>query len=384
MPTLNDWFCLKNGRDNFKLKVREDSNLILCHNNEIDNDIIGSIERRFAANEPIKMIIFGDWGVGKTHAANHIGWWLEQHKSEYPAKTVMIEVGDLERKSRFDALVRPFLDALGVPFLVSLAEQYLKLKGNTVKALREAGVSDYIATTVSKFNLAVTGETPPAVVMDAFQILQGRKPGPGFASNGLGFQLTESREFFSVLCAIGEMYRAVHGHRLVFVADEAARLEEVDNDEATLAHWIAVNRDIFDDKNNSFGFIYTLTGKANRLPRAIWDPQIQNRIGQSAFELRNLARPDVEQYLTKLIDFLVDKSKVNSLVNAGTIDKDKFNLQSYPFITPARDRFVDFFQRSQENAKPRDISDRLDLLGFIAIKSGSRLIDDKCLEKANM
>ena len=121
MPTLNDWFCLKNGRDNFKLKVREDSNLILCHNNEIDNDIIGSIERRFAANEPIKMIIFGDWGVGKTHAANHIGWWLEQHKSEYPAKTVMIEVGDLERKSRFDALVRPFLDALGVPFLVSLS-----------------------------------------------------------------------------------------------------------------------------------------------------------------------------------------------------------------------------------------------------------------------
>ncbi|MGH2509277.1 MAG: hypothetical protein ACRDHZ_18000, partial [Ktedonobacteraceae bacterium] len=216
MPTLKDWFCLFDNRDNFKLKVREDARLVLCHVDEIDNQILGSIERRFATNEPIKMLIYGDWGVGKTHAAYHIGWWLDQHKAEYPAKTIMIEVGDLERKSRFEVLVRPFLDELGVHSLIDLAGKYLRIHGNTVKALKERGISDYVASVFSKFNIAVPGETPPPVVMDAFQILQGRKPGPGFASNSLGFQLTESKDFFNVLSAIGAMYSAVNGHRLVF------------------------------------------------------------------------------------------------------------------------------------------------------------------------
>ncbi len=384
MPTLKEWFCLKDSRHNFKLRVREDAKLVLCHNEEIDNLIIGSIERRFAANEPIKMLIFGDWGVGKTHTAYHIGWWLEEHKAEYPAKTIMIEVGDLERKSRFDVLVRPFLEEIGIDSLIELAAEYQRMNGNTVKALRDAGVPEYIAATLSKFNLAVPGVTPPQVVTDAFQILQGRKPGAGFASSGLGFQLSESKEFFYVLYAIGEMYRSVRGHRLVFIADEAARLDEVGNDEATLAHWIAANRDIFDDKNNTFGFIYTLTGKANRLPRAIWDPQIQNRIGQNAFELRNLARPDVEHFLQRLIDELVDKAAVTALVDGKSIDPSQYAAEAFPFTKSAHEEFIEFFQRSQENAKPRDICDRLDLLGFIAIKSNARLIDESCLRKANM
>lgn len=384
MATLKEWFYLKANRDNFKLKAREDSHLILCHTDEIADDVIGNIERRFASNEPIKMLIYGDWGVGKTHTAYHIGWWLDTYAKDYPAKAVMVEVGDLEKKSRFDILVRPFLDELGLNFLIRLASDYQQLKGNTVAALREATVPDYIATTVSKLNLAVPGEAPPAAVLEAFHVLQGRKPSPGLASIGLGLQLTEGRDLFYVLYAIGEMYSKVHGHRLVFIADEAARLDEVSNDEATEAHWIAVNRDIFDDKNNVFGFIYTLTGKTSKLPKAIWSPQIQNRIGQSAVELRSLKKQDVDEYVRKLIVELVDMPAVNAAVAAGVIDPETFSPETYPFDKAGQEQFLDFFERTQQNAKPRDISDRLDQVGFIALKSGKRLIDTACLAKANM
>lgn len=385
MPTLKEWFFLKPERDNFKLKVREDAGLIFCHESEIQDEIIGNIERRFAANEPIKMLIFGDWGVGKTHTAYHIGWWLRQNGADYPARTVMVEVGDLERKSRFDVLVRPFLDELGVDFLVELASKYLQKVGNTVQHLRNAGVPEYIASTLSKLNLAVPGQTPPAAVAEAVYVLQGRKPSAGMMSIGLGLQLTESRDFFYVLYAIGYMYYTVYGHRLLFVADEAARLDEVTNDQATEAHWVAVNRDIFDDKNNVFGFIYTLTGKSSgKLPTAIWHPQIQNRIGQGAVELRTLRQQDVATYVQKLVAELVDMNRVEAAVGAGIIDSASFAKAAYPFDSAGLSRFLDFFQRTQQNAKPRDISDRLDQVGFIAMKSGKRLIDDSCLEKANM
>lgn len=384
MKTLKEWFGLKDGRDNFKLKAREDAHLILCHDQDIREKVIGSIERRFAANEPIKMIIYGDWGVGKTHTANHIGWWLEHNKQHYPAKIVMQEVGDLKKTSRFDVLVRPFVEELGIDFLVDLTFEYQKKKGNTAKALREAGVSDYVASTFGKFNLAEKGSTPPPAVLEAFHVLQGRKPAPGYAAYGLGQQIIESKELYNVLFAIGEMYRTVHGHRLVFVADEAAQLEQVENDDTTKAHWVAVNREIFDDKNGTFGFIYTLTGKTNRLPEAIFDPQIQNRLGQSYLELRNLDKTDVEQYLVKLTAELVDSGKVKDMVAKGEIPKKDYDPACYPFSRAGYDRFVDFFQRSSENAKPRDISDRLDELGFIAIKSSKRLIDEDCLAKASM
>jgi hypothetical protein len=384
MPTLREWFHLKPARDNFKLRVKEDSHLIFCHNEEIEEHIVGNIERRFASNEPIKMVIFGDWGVGKTHAAHHIGWWLQEHRDEYPARTVMVEVGDLDKKSRFDILIRPFLDEMGISELVQLASAYQRLKGNTVQALRDAGVADYVASTIGKFNLAVPGEAPPTAVVDAFHVLQGRKPSPTLTSIGLGFQITESKDFFYVLYAIGEMYRTVHGYRLVFIADEAARLDEVSNDEATEAHWIAVNRDIFDDKNNVFGFIYTLTGKTAKAPRALWDPQLQNRIGQSVVELRTLAKHDVETYVQKLVGEVVDMPAVEDAVNRGEINPAEFDATKYPFDAPGLARFIDYFQRTQQNAKPRDISDRLDQVGFIAMKTGKHLIDEDALEKARM
>jgi hypothetical protein len=384
MATIREWFYLKPGRDNFKLKAREDANLILCHTQEIEDNVIGNIERRFASNEPIKMLIYGDWGVGKTHAAYHIGWWLDQHQDEFPAKAVMVEVGDLERKSRFDVLVRPLLEEIGTDALIDLAHKYQQLKLNTTQALKTAGVPEYIASTVGKLNLAVPGQTPPSAVTEAFNVLQGRKPGPGFGNIGLGIQLTESKDFFYVLYAIGEMHRVVTGKRLVFIADEAARLDQVSNDEATEAHWIAVNRDIFDDKNDVFGFIYTLTGKTARLPRALWDPQLQNRIGQSAVELKTLAKPDVDSYVQKLIAELVDSDAVQAAVKGGVIDTPPYSEAAYPFTVEGKERFLDFFQRTQQDAKPRDISDRLDQVGFIALKLKKRLIDEECLEKANM
>jgi len=99
------------------------------------------------------------------------------------------------------------------------------------------------------------------------------------------------------------MYRAVNaGKRILFIADEAAKLDAVEADEATQNHWLTANKLIFDDRNQSFGFIYTVSGKSvNNLPVAIYEDQIQNRIGQNVFGLQTLATSDVETYLKKPI-----------------------------------------------------------------------------------
>jgi len=388
MPaTLHEWFCLNDGRDSFKLKALQDRGTIFCHEHEINDEMLRSIEMRYAANEPVKMLIWGDWGVGKTHAVNHVRWWLEKNAQDYPAKTVLIEIGDIEKKSRFDSIVRPFLDELSLDYLIELTRKYNNEEKNGIEAALQAnGVELYVATVFAKLMMATPGMTPPQVVQDAFSILKGRKPPAGGSGMGLGEQLKESRDFFSVLLAIGVMHRVVHGERMLFIADEGAKLEDVEDDAATNAHWVAANRAIFDDNNDVFGFIYTVSAKSARvMPQAIWHPQIQNRLSiHNTFGLENLDSGAVADYLTRISQAIVDKQCVAGLINDGQIDEKEYEEECYPFTKESRVRFLEYWDANLGDAKPRDISDKLNALGFIALKSGKRLIDIACLETANM
>jgi hypothetical protein len=386
MPlTLDDWYCMKDGRSSFLPRLPDDASLVFCHNDVINDKIITGIEMKFATKKPIKMLIYGDWGVGKTHLTYHIQWWLKVHEHEYPTHPIIIEIGDIGKKSRFDEIVRPFLDALGLDFLVNLVHSYRGTEPSVAKALRDKGISSHISEAFNKLLLSSPGQAPVELVVQSFEFLKGRKV-PAQASLGLSQTLDQSQDFYQVLLAVGEMYRTVNnGKRLLFIADEAAKLENVESDEATQYHWVTANKLIFDDQNASFGFIYTVSGKQERqLPRAIWDPQLQNRLGKNYYRLDTLATPDVESYLRQLLDEFIDWNKVDSLVAAGTIDPARYDRKAYPFTVDGKAHFMDYFDRTQEDAKPRDISQRLDEAGFIAGKKASRLITKEVLEGLNM
>lgn len=381
---LQDWFCLRAGRDNFKPHNVLDSKLVLCHTETVSDELLSSIEQRFASKETIKLLIFGDWGVGKTHAINHICWWLDQNRAEYPARTVMIEIGDITKTSRFDAIVRPFLDKIGLDPLIQLVHEYMKATGDVVKALKTSEVSPQVAEAFNKFLMAPPGQTPPQVTQFAFDYLKGQKLPTTAAAMGFGPTLTESVDLYSVLLAIGVMHKRVHNQQIIFVADEAAKLEWVDNDDATRSHWVNANKLIFDDKNKVFGFIYTISAKRKDLPLALYDLQLQNRLGDNIHEIKNLAPADVGAFLEKLRGEFVDKSKVDKLVADGKLDAAEYSWDWFPFTEAGRREFIDFYSRDQGNAKPRDITNKLNDVAFIAAKSGKRLIDPDCLRKARM
>lgn len=383
--TLRDWFSMKDGRDSFRPRLPHDRDLVFCHDKILHDDVLMSIERSFATNEPIKMLIYGDWGVGKTHLTHHICWWLDQNKTDYPAHPLLIEIGDITKKSRFDEVIRPFMDTLGVHYLVELVSDYRGYKPNVAEGLKAAAVSSHIAEAFAKFLLSSPGQTPNQLVLAAFEYLKGRQPGAAGTSAGLAVQLDQSRDFYDVLLALGEMHQVVHGHRLLFIADEAAKLQAVEADEACQSHWVNVSKLIFDDANDKFGFIYTISAvRTNQLPLALFEPQIRNRLGSNAFELKSLAPNDVSDYLSKLVNAFIDRTTVESLVSSGEIAEADYDWDAYPFTVAARTRFQDHYDRNQADSKPRDISRRLDELAFIAGKQGKRLIDDDCLARMQM
>jgi hypothetical protein len=387
MPrTLADWFHLSSGRSSFKPNNQRDRQSVFCHEGQINGEIVTSIERRFAAAQTVKMVLYGDWGVGKTHSINHVSWWFEQNSQDYPARTVIVELGDITSKSRFDQLVGPFLERIGLKDLIRLVHGYQGATGKHVVAdLKTKGVSGNVAEAVGKLLLASPDETPPPAVLTSFDFLRGMRSKEA-ASIGLGEPLTQSDDFYSVLLSCGTLVKAVEGRQLIFVADEAAKLEDIDNDDATRRHWVAANRAIFDDNNDVFGFIYTLSGKGERnIPTVISDAQIISRLGSNnLIELKNLTPTDVTSFLNKLRDAFVDRSAVEAAVASGTIGSADYNWTRYPFTDDGWREFLDYWNINQEQAKPREICDKLDDVGFRAMKDDLKLIGPDSLRKARM
>jgi KAP-like P-loop domain-containing protein len=376
---------MKPERTSFLPRIPEDAGLIFCHDQILNNEILGSIEAAFAKKEPVKMLIYGDWGVGKTHLLYHIQYWLKQNEADYPVTPLIIEIGDLTKVSRFDEVVRPFMDRLGLEGLIKLVHDYRGIKPNVTQALRDANVSAQVAEAFSKLLMASPGSAPPQAVVMAFDYLKGRNIGKAAAAHGLSEPLSQSQDLFDVLRALGEMHLAAHQRRLLFVADEASKLEDVSQDIATEQHWLNVNKLIFADENRSFGFIYTISARrTGDLPRVLFEVQIRNRLGDNIFELKNLATNDVQTFLKKLIENFVDKSAVEALVAANTIPSARYDWNAYPFTVSAKAEFVDYFNRTQEASKPRDISKKLDAVAFVAGKQGKRLIDEDCLRAKKM
>ena len=310
---LGEWFCLKEGRSSLQPVLPYDGHFLFCHEGIVEAGVRLSIEKSFATDQPVKMLILGNWGVGKTHLLHNLQWWLEENRADYPCHPVSIEVGDIEKKSRFDSIVAPLLSQMGIDYLVQLVNDFRSMEPNVNQALIDHGVSHEVAKALTMFQLTVPGQPAAPHVQTAFEFLRGGGTGKNLSDAGLSGPITESATLYKVLLGIGYMHRRVHKHRLLFIADEAARLELVEADPATESHWINANKQIFDAGNGEFGFIYTVSASRRQLPRPLWDPQIQNRLGSNVVELKPLQETDVGAFLKALLDEFVDPVKLEEL-----------------------------------------------------------------------
>jgi len=380
MVTLASWFYLRSGRRSFKPDPLRDKELMFC-NQEVQNSVQLAVEKAFATDETIKLLLWGDWGVGKTHTLRHLDYWLSENASEYPAMTVFAAIGDVSKTSRFSVVQKDLLDGIGLEEMVHLAHQYMQQVGNLLSGLEAIGIPAPIAQAFNKLLVATPGQAAPEIVVIAWNYLRGANVGKAGFALGLQEQMTDSKDFYYTLATLGHMVFTVKKQQLVFLVDEAARLEAVSAALEVERHWVNVNTLIFDQENRYFGFVYTVSGKSSdEIPRALFESQIENRLGHRKIELTNLRPDDVRQFLRHLTENFVDRVALEGDGEVRIREQPDYSWGSYPFSVPALERFVEYFQRSPQDAKPRDIADRLDEAGFYALKSNQRLITEDTLD----
>ena len=89
METMRSWFGLRQDHRDFSIQTEGDRRLFFARH-ELDVELKRRLNRAFRTENPPKMVLYGDWGVGKTHTMRHLQYEIEQHKA-YRAVVVFVE-----------------------------------------------------------------------------------------------------------------------------------------------------------------------------------------------------------------------------------------------------------------------------------------------------
>src|SRR5438477_4896009 len=221
METMGEWFALKDEHRDFSIETDTDARLFFARH-ELDDKIHSILRRSFRTENPPKMVLYGDWGVGKTHTMRHIQYVIEEQE-DYPAAVVFVELPDITKKATFQVAHGALLDAFGIDRAKNwLLHFQTKHQSDARDQIQDFTQSGDIAIAFS--NLLGFGEASRI----AWDWLRGVKLSAGDARMvSLPPVLDQSGHFVKVLQMLGRLAREVEDTMLVFMLDEATKLDAV-------------------------------------------------------------------------------------------------------------------------------------------------------------
>ena len=390
--TMNSWFFMRSGFDTFQLEPDRHRQFLLGHRERRQRDLLMSdIENAVYAMDGHKAVVFGDYGRGKTHLCQHLAYELERRGVD--VLPIYVKCSSYGSKEPFSSLFRELVSGLKADRMHEVADAYFRLaqKGEA-PAIEDIVQSDDIALVINR------GLTAPAsdVVRSSMRWL-GVEPkvDMGLVSNGLRPQLTDSREFGSVLKGLSHMIRTIQNKVPVYLIDEAERLQNVNNVD-TFAMWNAALREITElPKVGMLFFVGALT--RNDLPVVLMLDEIKRRIGIVNYvEFENPSGDQIKDFLFELFATSIQKGPVpeEQRVALGDAagddsvpeelkhltDGDPLALKTYPFEPTAFEEFVEQVSTGEASSKPSEVLKRVQKIAQRAMRADARLINVKLVE----
>ena len=356
METMRDWFGLKADHNDFAIETDENARLFFARH-ELHDKLQSMLRRSFRTGNPPKLVLYGDWGVGKTHTMRHIEYKIDQ-SDEFPAKVVFKELPDITKKSTFQVAHASLLDALGFETAQEWIHQLMGKDRAYEAKIQEWTQSGDIAAAFA--TLLGRGDSSRA----AWDWLRGV---PLSASDsraaGLGAALSQSNEFVRVLRLLGRVCRIVEDRMLIFMLDEATKLDSIQDQDA-INHWVNAFKLISDQQTKEIGAIISISCvDVDNMAVPLQDEQVQTRFGESHYiELETMGDDETKEFVSALLSEWVDSTKRATLVSSYETERDCEDVDetSFPFTLDGLEFAVRFACRNGGMSRPRDIQQTLD------------------------
>ncbi len=367
METMKTWFGLKDEHVDFTIANDLDARLFFVRH-ELDDTLRSILRRSFRTGNPPKFVLYGDWGVGKTHTMRHVQHVIE-NTPEFRARVVFVELPDISSKSRFDVAHGALLDALSFDVARLWIQDYQRKHGQKSQdTIREFTQSGDIA--IAFGNLGAFGDNSRI----AWDWLRGVELSAVESRNaGLPPSVGQSGHLARILQMFGRLCREVEDNFLVFMLDEATKLSSVSNQDA-INHWLNAFKVLADDQTKEVGFI--VSGSWNdpdEMALPLQDQQVRSRFGeQSYIRLQTLNEAETAVFMKALLSEWIDPDKKKALLKtfAAEADGEAISDECFPFTNDGLASAARYATRQGGYTTPRDIQKTLD-------DFTNRAIDDK-------
>jgi Cdc6-like AAA superfamily ATPase len=371
MYTFAKWFALTDGHQNFFIANEDNANLLFARQ-QLDSQLKQILRKSFRTSNPPKFVLYGAWGVGKTHTLNHIRYEIS-HTEGYHARVVYVELADINSRDTFQVAHSALLDSLGLSSVKSWMVQFqTRHQSEALAKIQTATQSEDIAKAF--LNIAGYGD----IARLSWDWLRGISLTAVDARNaGLPMVLSQSNHFVAVLRMLGRLSQEIDDQFLILMLDEATKLTSVTNGDA-INHWLNAFKVLSDDLTKELGFIVAASFRdPDDMPQMLEDRQVSSRFGAKNYiQLQDFGDEETRVFLIGLLSEWVDPTARASNLNQYKTDADgEFTSDEYfPFTQPAFDVFVEYSLRDGNIATPRDIQKSLDFVLNRAIDDERHLV----------
>jgi len=371
METMQAWFGLKDEHADFAIETDLDARLFFGRL-EISQKLDSMLKRSFRTGNPPKFVLYGDWGVGKTHTMRHIEYIIE-HNNDFPARLVFRELPDITKKSTFQVAHGALLDALGFELAKAWMITFLTRHPTDAKdIIQDKTQSGDIA--IAFWSLVGHGDTSRA----AWDWLRGNNLKASDIKNaGLGAVLSQSNELVRVLQMLGRLCQEAENRMLIFMLDEATKLSYVQDQDA-IYHWTNALKCIADQQTKEIGFIVSGSWvDPDDMALPLQDEQVATRFGNSHYILLpTLGEDETKEFITALLAEWIDAAKRSLLrsLHSGQTDGEAISDSTFPFTEQGLDLAVRYACRDGGITRPRDIQQTLDDLFNRAIDENRHIL----------
>lgn len=401
MPSVNEWFFMREGFDSFRVTPEKHPQLLFSKLDRDQRDhLLNRVEEASYSAEGQKSVVYGDFGRGKTHQCKNVIW--EIHRRKLPVFPVYVKCTEYKAKELFTTFFRELVLSLPTEQVQAMAEEYMRRRRQGAISIREVCGSEDIAQVFEKGLAAPNLD----LVRLSMRYLGGEeKIGMTAVGSALPAKLNVSKEFGAAMKGLVHLFKevgaSVNGTKCtipLFLIDEAERFGLVSNPD-TYWTWVAALREL--TEITGVGLVFFVGAKSQDLiPDILLLDEVRTRIGVINYvEFWNPDREALMNFLIELSATLIRKGPVPAEHREALFDlksdlsetvpkplqdivtKAEERLDTYPFTKDALNEFVESCSQAELSNKPREVLMRLQRAAAKAIRKNEHLIDSSTVEE---
>jgi Cdc6-like AAA superfamily ATPase len=380
MPKImSQWFSFRPEFTSFVIDAERHSKYLFGNEDRaLRDELVLSLKECSYSQRGQHAIIYGNAGRGKTHLANHLVWSARNAKDdEFALELVYVDCPPISSaKAPISSFFANILRSVPIHVVKRIVNSFLKAcetnptaKDRVTKALQNNGsiysVLESMGIGTEKYLKSALGwlggEVEPQIATQ-FEVPK---------------QLTDEGQITRNIAALAEMLLVGEGKNLIFLIDEAERLQTITSGEQYYV-WLSALRQLF--RKPPLGLIlFVIAKNRDDVPQVLWEEEISSVIGtNNIHECSNFAKQQAESFLKELLECLIDRTTqtvVDAVADAGE------KVETYPFTAEAFDDFVTHHTIGTSTSIPREIINSLERSARRAMTLNKKLIDSEVLRQ---